>query len=234
LRRGRLVWRLARLFGLLALAGTVLSIGWVVAYCFFAPPLTPLMVIRKIANDADMDRRWISLTAISPHLVRAVIASEDAKFCSHDGFDWDAITEAAEDIQEGGRLKGGSTISNQTAKNAFLWPGRTWLRKGVEAWFTVLIEALWGKRRILEVYLNIIEWGDGTYGAEAAAQAFFDKPAARLTAQEAALLAVVLPNPRRWQPNRPTAYIARRSEIIRRRMAVVERDGLADCALDRR
>ena len=223
----RLVWSVA--------AVAALSVLWALAYRVLPPPFTPLMVIRAVADDADMDRRWVPLTAVSPHLVRAVIASEDTKFCRHAGFDWEAIADAAEDLQSGeSHLRGGSTISNQTAKNAFLWPGRSFLRKGVEAWFTGLIEALWGKRRILEVYLNIIEWGDGTYGAEAAAQAFFDKPAARLSQREAALMAVVLPNPRLWQPNHPTPYITRRAEIIRERMGVVERQELADCVLSPR
>jgi monofunctional glycosyltransferase len=223
--------RWARRLFVAAVGAFGLSLAWAGIYAVIAPPLTPLMVVRAIANGAEMDRRWMPLPAISPHLVRAVIASEDTKFCAHQGFDWDAIDEAWERRKDGDASRGGSTITNQTAKNAFLWPGRDWLRKGVEAYFTVVIEALWGKRRIMEVYLNIIEWGDGTYGAESAAQAFFDKPASKLSAREAALLAVVLPNPRIWQPNRPTPYIARRAETIRQRMAVVERDGLAACAL---
>lgn len=225
--------RLFRRLAAILFAGALISVAWAAVYAVFAPPVTPLMLIRTLADDADMDRRWVPLASISPHLVRAVIASEDTKFCAHRGFDWAAIDEAWERRQDGDASRGGSTISNQTAKNAFLWPGRDWLRKGMEAWFTALIEALWGKRRIIEVYLNIVEWGDGTYGAEAAAQAFFDKPASRLSAREAALLAVVLPGPRLWQPNHPTAYIEQRAEVIRRRMAVVERDDLAACALSR-
>jgi monofunctional glycosyltransferase len=233
-RGGGVAARVLRALFLAALAGAALSVVWVTAYLYVAPPLTPLMVIRRAVDGAAMDRRWVPLSAISPNLTRAVIASEDTKFCAHNGFDWDAIANAAEANEDGDRLRGGSTISNQTAKNAFLWPGRSFLRKGVEAWFTFLIEHLWTKRRILEVYLNIIEWGDGTYGAEMAAQTFFDRPAKALSAREAALMAVVLPSPRNWQPNRPTPYIARRADAIRQRMAVVERDGLADCALEKR
>lgn len=221
LARGALIG----LFGLLAL-----SVAWTALYRMVAPPVTPLMLIRAATDGAGLARDWRSLDAISPHLVRAVIASEDTSFCGHGGFDWDAIETAFEANSDGKPLKGGSTISQQTAKNAFLWPSRDWLRKGAEAWFTLLIEQIWPKRRILEVYLNIIEWDDGVYGAEAAARHHFRKSASALTRREAALLAVVLPNPRHWSPTSPGPYVARRAAIIERRMAVVERDGLADCA----
>lgn len=223
--------RLFRLLAAVAFGLAALSLGWVLLYRLVPPPGTPLMLIRWAEEGADAERQWVPLSAISPHLVRAVIAAEDARFCAHHGFDWEAIQEAMEENEDGGPLRGGSTISMQTAKNAFLWPGRTWVRKGVEAGFTLLIETLWPKRRIAEIYLNIVEWGDGLYGAEAAARRHFGKPAAALTRREAALLAVVLPNPRRWNPARPTAYIQGRAATIERRMAVVERDGLDDCAL---
>ncbi len=231
--RRLLRWALIGMSGLIAL-----SVAWVALYRVVPPPGTPLMLIRAIASQGGasqggitgIERDWRPLEAISPQLARAVIASEDTAFCSHGGFDWDAIETALEENEEGKRLKGGSTISQQTAKNAFLWPDRNWIRKGAEVWFTLLIEGLWPKRRILEVYLNIVEWGDGVYGAEAAARRHFRKSAAALTRREAALLAVVLPSPLRWSPTNPGPYVARRAGIIERRMAVVERDGLADCA----
>ncbi|AWK88055.1 monofunctional biosynthetic peptidoglycan transglycosylase [Azospirillum thermophilum] len=223
--RRLLRWVVAGVLGLMAV-----SVAWVLLYRVAPVPATPLMLIRA-AGGSGLDREWRPLSAVSPHLVRAVIASEDTAFCRHGGFDWDAIQSALEENEDGASLKGGSTISQQTAKNAFLWPDRTWIRKGAEAWFTLLVETLWTKRRILEVYLNIVEWDDGVYGAEAAARHHFRKPAAALTRREAALLAVVLPSPRSWSPSSPGPYVARRAGIIDRRMALVERDGLADCAL---
>ncbi|MBK3778530.1 monofunctional biosynthetic peptidoglycan transglycosylase [Azospirillum sp. YIM DDC1] len=223
------VRRLLRLLMALAVALVAFSVGWAALYRVVPVPATPLMLIRA-AGGSGLAHDWVPMSQISPHLARAVIASEDTLFCGHGGFDWAAIEGAFEDNEEGRRLRGGSTISQQTAKNAFLWPDRSWTRKGVEAWFTLLIETLWPKSRILEVYLNSVEWDDGVYGAEAAARHHFKKPAAALTRREAALLAVVLPNPRNWSPNPPGAYVARRAGVIERRMAVVERDGLADCA----
>ncbi|GAA4250727.1 monofunctional biosynthetic peptidoglycan transglycosylase [Azospirillum formosense] len=223
------VRRLLRLLMALAVALVAFSVGWAALYRVVPVPATPLMLIRA-AGGSGLAHDWVPLSQISPHLARAVIASEDTLFCGHGGFDWAAIEGAFEDNEEGRRLRGGSTISQQTAKNAFLWPDRSWTRKGIEAWFTLLIETLWPKSRILEVYLNSVEWDDGVYGAEAAARHHFKKPASALTRREAALLAVVLPNPRNWSPNPPGAYVARRAGVIERRMAVVERDGLADCA----
>lgn len=156
------------------------------------------------------------MSEISPNLVRAVMAGEDARFCEHRGFDWTAIENAWEHYESGrGRLLGASTISMQTAKNVFLWPGRDWLRKAIEAYFTVLIELAWGKRRIIEVYLNIVEWGRGVYGAEAAAQFYFRKPAAALTLTEASRLAAILPDPRQWSASRPNGHVLERSAFIR-------------------
>lgn len=223
------VRRLLRLLMALAVALVAFSVGWAALYRVVPVPATPLMLIRA-AGGSGLAHDWVPMSQMSPHLARAVIASEDTLFCGHGGFDWAAIEGAFEDNEEGRRLRGGSTISQQTAKNAFLWPDRSWTRKGAEAWFTLLIETLWPKSRILEVYLNIVEWDDGVYGAEAAARHHFKKPASALTRREAALLAVVLPNPRNWSPNPPGAYVARRAGVIERRMAVVERDGLADCA----
>lgn len=221
--RKLLRWALIGAAGLMAF-----TILWAVLYRIVPPPATPLMLIRALGG-SGLSRDWEPLERISPALAEAVIASEDTGFCGHGGFDWAAIEDAFEDNEEGKRLRGGSTISQQTAKNAFLWPDRSWTRKGAEAWFTLLIESLWSKRRILEVYLNIVEWDDGVYGAEAAARHHFHKSASALTRREAALLAVVLPNPRNWSPSRPGSYVARRAGVIERRMAVVRRDGLADC-----
>lgn len=210
------------------------SVGWVGLYGFVTPPVTPLMLIREAAaadDAADTGRRHavVPLARLSPHLIKAVIASEDARFCLHWGIDLGALREAWEDYQAGKGLRGASTISQQTAKNAFLWPEQTLLRKGLEAYFTGIIELGWSKRRILEVYLNIIEWGQGIYGAEAAARHYFGVSAARLTAGQAALMAVVLPNPRRWSPAAPTAYIRKRARIIRQRVAAMESGGYFDC-----
>lgn len=214
--------------GLLALAAA--GTGWVVLYRVVPPPVTPLMLIR-MAEGAGIAKDWMPLDGIAPALATAVIAAEDTRFCAHSGFDWAAIESALDRNGGGGPMRGGSTISQQTAKNAFLWPDRTWVRKGAEAGFTVLVETLWPKRRVMEVYLNIIEWGDGIYGAEAAAQAWFGKPASALTRREAALMAVVLPNPRLWSPAAPTPFIARRAAVIETRMGVVRRDGLDGCVV---
>ena len=159
------------------------------------------------------------LDRVAASVPRAVIASEDNLFCEHSGFDWRAIGDAAEEYAAGRRMRGASTISMQVAKNLFLWPGRDFVRKGIEAYLTVFVELLWSKRRIMEVYLNIAEWGDGIYGVDAAARAHFGKAPAALTPREAALLAAVLPNPREWSPARPTPYIAGRSDVIARRVA---------------
>jgi monofunctional biosynthetic peptidoglycan transglycosylase len=200
----------------------------ILAYRFVPPPVTPLMVIRRIEG-APIRQRFVPLDRISPALIRAVVASEDEKFCFHHGFDWDALGAAWKDWRAGREPKGASTITMQTAKNLFLWPGRSIVRKGVEAYLTVLIELFWSKQRIIETYLNIIEWGDGIYGAEMAARAHFGKPAAALTAREAALFAAVLPNPRRWSPEDATPYIEERAAVIRERMPSVAAPGTAGC-----
>ncbi len=210
MRWGRFLRRafLAVLVLLVGLPAALLAL-----YRVVSPPVTPLMVIR-MWDGADLRQRWVPLERISPHLIRSVIASEDAKFCEHDGFDWDAVNDAIDDYRRGDRLRGASTITMQTAKNLFLWPDRTWLRKGFEAYLTVMMEAIWDKRRILETYLNIVEWGDGLYGAEAAARVHFRVPASDLSRRQGALMAAVLPNPLRWSPNRPTDYISRRAGTI--------------------
>jgi len=221
-------WRRNRRRLALALAGVlvVAPLALDLLFRFVPPPLTPLMVIR-LAQGYGIRREWRTLDQISPHLRRSVIASEDGKFCSHWGFDPQAIDAAIDRYEEGGKVLGASTISMQTAKNVFLWPGRSFLRKGVEAYLTMVEEALWPKRRILEVYLNVVEFGPGVYGAEAAARQYFAKPAAALSEREAALLAAVLPAPLRRSPSTPSAYVSRRAEVIRARAEQVRlgRDG---------
>lgn len=226
-----------RIFSLIArivIGFVVVSIVVVVAARFIPIFITPLMVIRLVEGGfagkwVGIDKTWVPMEEISPNMARAVIASEDARFLTHTGIDWDAVQEAKrrneriEKLVAFGRIKkkrlyGASTITMQTAKNAFLFPSRTYFRKALEAYFTYLIEFVWGKRRILEVYLNIIEMGDGIYGIEAASQLYFGKPASRLSAQEAALITAVLPNPRKWSPAKPSGYIRRKAGTIQARM----------------
>ena len=203
---------------------------------FRPPPTTFLMVSRSLEGEG-LSYRWRSLDEISPRLVEAVIASEDSTFCAHRGFDMKAIEKALKanaraEKRGAGRLRGGSTISQQTAKNVFLWPGRDWVRKGLEAGYTVLIETLWGKRRIVEVYLNVAEWAPGVYGAEAAARHWFGKSASDLSAREAARLAAILPSPRRYNASSPGPYVRRRASRVQAAMGTVRNDGLAACVLD--
>ena len=183
-------------------------------------PGTPLMVLRAIEG-AGWEYSWRPIDRIAPVLARAALTAEDQSFCTHHGFDTKALREAWEDYLEddGGTLRGGSTISQQTAKNLLLWPGRDWVRKGLEAWLTIYIEALWPKQRIMEVYLNVVEWGRGVYGAEAAAKHHFGKTAATLSPSEAARLAAVLPSPLRWSASKPGPYVLRRSETLQGRAA---------------
>lgn len=190
-----------------------------IIYKFVPVYITPLMIVRNVeqlwsGEKPKMKKEWVSIDKISPNMVNAVVASEDNLFMSHSGFDFDAIEKAKKQNKKGGRIYGASTISQQTAKNVFLWPGKSFIRKGLEAYFTVLIEFVWGKKRIMEVYLNSIEMGDGIYGAEAVAQLHFNKSAAELTTQEAALIAVTLPNPRKRNSSHPSAYMLKRQEKI--------------------
>ena len=204
-------------FGLIFFFGT--SIFFALIYRFINPPATPLMMIRVVENIADgkkpsVTKDWVSLKDISPNLVLAVIASEDNNFETHYGVDFKAIEKAKKLNARGKKIRGASTITQQTAKNAFLWPARTYVRKALELYFSGLIELVWGKKRIMEVYLNVIEMGDGLYGAEAASQKYFHKSAKNLTRAEAAAIAAVLPNPLKWRPDKPTAYIARKKSWI--------------------
>ncbi|WP_113923405.1 monofunctional biosynthetic peptidoglycan transglycosylase [Cognataquiflexum aquatile] len=202
----------------------IISIGLTLIYRFIPVPVTPLMVIRlwEQAWDEKKDVRlykdWVSIDNISKNMPQAVYAAEDQKFLEHNGFDWKAMEEAWEKNKKGKRIKGASTISQQTAKNVFLWPSRNLIRKGLEAYFTFLIETIWTKERIMEVYLNVIEMGPGIYGIEAASQTFYNRPASKLTRQQAAMIAAVLPNPIRWSPAKPTGYIRGRQSWILRQM----------------
>lgn len=197
------------------------SVLFVLLYAIVNPPVTPLMVIRSFqqmfnGEKVVLKKDWVPIREISPSLQLAVVASEDNRFLEHHGFDFEAI-EKAKDFNEkkkGKKMRGASTISQQTAKNVFLWPQRSWIRKGLEAYFTLLIELVWSKKRIMEVYLNVIETGKGIYGAEKASQIYFYKPASKLTASEAALLAAILPNPLKWSPAKPTRYLLTRQQWI--------------------
>ena len=205
-----------------------LSLVWVVAYRWVNPPTTSLM-IRDHFNDVKIYREWVGLSEMSRHIPRAVIAAEDSRFCEHRGFDVEAIEKAMARNKQGKKLRGGSTISQQTAKNAFLWSGRTWVRKGLEAWFTVLIEFIWGKPRIMEVYLNIAEFGRGVYGVQAASIHYFNKPASKLTRTEAARLAAILPQPIKRDAASPGRYTKRYANRIAGRTRVVANEGLDSC-----
>lgn len=203
----------------------LMSLLLVTLYRFVPPPVTMTMLLD--ANGITKD--WTSLDAIDPDMARAAIAAEDGKFCSHHGFDVDAIAKAAMHNASGGRIRGGSTISQQTAKNVFLWQGGGFVRKGLEAWFTVLIEAIWGKRRIMEVYLNVAETGIGTYGVEAGAHRYFRHGADRLSRAEAARIAAVLPLPKKRAAVAPSGFTRRYGDSIAARIGVVQRDGLDAC-----
>lgn len=217
------------------IVGVVIPVLWVLIYGIIEAPGTLLMA-QRAGQGEEIRHKTVRLAQISPHLVRAVIAAEDAKFCSHQGFDVEAINKAVKYNERAknrgsSKRRGASTISQQTAKNLFLWPQRSWVRKGLEVYFTGLIEMIWSKRRIMEAYLNAAEWGDGVFGAEAAARARFGKSAADLTPREAARLAAVLPSPNKWNPVRPGRYVARRSGAIQANMNIVRNEGMASCVL---
>jgi monofunctional glycosyltransferase len=206
------------------------SILLTVIYRFVPPPVTFLMLQRCVEQKSagkkmKLEKDWVPLKDISSAMALAVITSEDQKFEEHSGFDFEAIEKAQKynERKKGKKVKGASTISQQTAKNVFLWPARSYIRKGFEVYFTFLIEVLWSKERIMEVYLNEIEMGDGIYGVEAAAQIYFHKPASKLSLGEAALIAACLPNPLKWSPAKPTAYINRKKAWILRHMNWIEK-----------
>jgi monofunctional biosynthetic peptidoglycan transglycosylase len=214
----RFIWKSAVYF-------LILSIVTVVLYRWIPVPVTPLMIIRCVEQKTDgkklrLQKDWKPLENISSNMQLAVVCSEDQNFVRHSGFDFDAIDKAIKYNEHHRRKRGASTISQQTAKNVFLWSGRSWVRKGFEVYFTFLIECLWSKERIMEVYLNVIETGDGIYGAQAASAFFFHKDAAKLSKGEAALIAAVLPNPIRFSIGRPSGYILRRQGWIIHQMAL--------------
>ncbi len=199
------------------------SIFWVLLLTVMNPPVTYLQLQRAFerktaGKEWKIEKKWLDYDVMSDNLKRAAIAGEDAHFLTHNGFDTQAIKQAFEKNQAGKKLRGGSTISQQVAKNVFLWPERSWLRKGLETYFTVLIEIFWSKKRIMEVYLNVIEMGQGVYGAEAAAQYYYHKSAKSLTKKEAALIIAILPSPQKWDARRPSAYVNRRANSIVRYM----------------
>jgi monofunctional glycosyltransferase len=217
-----------RLLRRIVLVLIVVPFALILLFRFVAPPVTPLMLIRQVQGH-EPHRQWAAYQAISPALAHAVIASEDNRFCQEQfGFDLDALRGQIDAWQDGERPRGASTITMQTAKNLLLWPGRDPLRKGIEAWLTPQIALLWPKRRVLEVYLNIVEFGPGIYGAEAAARTFFHNPAATLTTREAAQLASVLPRPLVWTAQPPSPYVRQRAAVIERRTEQIR--PLLECA----
>lgn len=218
----------------LFVAFVLLPVTWTAAYLFINAPST-VLILQRAAEGENIRHTPINIDRMSPHIIRSVIAAEDANFCTHDGFDVEAIQDAMESNSRGGRTRGASTISQQTAKNLFLWPERSWVRKGFETYFTALIEFMWPKERIMEQYLNVAEWGDGIFGIEAAAQARFGVSAEDLTPLQAARLAAVLPSPNRWRADSPGPYVRRRSASIVQRAAVVRNEHMSGCvlALDR-
>ena len=208
---------LKRVFRWVLVLFMLLPILLTLTYRYLPVPVTPLMVLR-FGEGESLNKHWQPANRIASSLKASVIASEDNKFCQHSGFDWDAFADVASEFKQQGKLRGGSTISMQTAKNLFLWPGRSWVRKGLEAVYTPMLELLLPKDRIMTLYLNIAEFGPGIYGAEAAAQAYFNTSAAKLSPHQSALLAAVLPNPREYNAGRPSAYVQGRAATIRVRV----------------
>jgi monofunctional biosynthetic peptidoglycan transglycosylase len=220
--------RFAKLLAKLIVGFILISLLLVIVFRFVPVPVTATMLLDRNGITKD----WEPMSNIDRNLVDAAIAGEDGKFCSHKGFDQEAIEKAIQRNMEGGRIRGGSTISQQTAKNVFLWQGGGYFRKGLEAWFTFLIENLWGKRRIMEVYLNVAETGIGTYGAEAGAQRYYHHSASRLTRTEAARIAAVLPLPKERAVVSPSVFTRRYGNTIAARIGVVRRDGLDACVYE--
>jgi monofunctional glycosyltransferase len=229
-RRRSVSWprRIAGWIVRLIVAFFLITILWVLAYRFVNPPVTITMVGDLVAG-RGAHKDWMPIGQIDRDMVRAAIAAEDSKFCTHHGFDFEAIEDAAKRNASGGRIRGGSTISQQTAKNAFLWQGGGYARKGVEAWFTFLIEHLWGKRRIMEVYLNLAETGIGTYGVNAGSERYFGHDASAMSPTEAARIAAVLPLPKKRGAVAPKGFTRRYGNTIAARIPIVARDGLDAC-----
>jgi monofunctional glycosyltransferase len=222
--------RFFKIVGYVILGYLCLSILLTIVYKFANPPITILMIQRCIEQKFSSDRevrlqkKWVDIDEISPNMVRAVVASEDNNFINHNGFDYKAIKRAkAYNEKTGEKSRGASTISQQTAKNVFLWIQKSYIRKGLEVWQTALIELIWGKERIMEVYLNVIEFGDGIYGVEAASEYYFNTSASELTKRQAALLASILPSPLKRDPAHPTPYLNRRASMIQHKMNIIGR-----------
>jgi monofunctional biosynthetic peptidoglycan transglycosylase len=226
-RTGRLLRRIRRLLVRAVLALVLVAVALVLVFRWVNPPPGVLMLTERLRL-GHVERDWVPLGRMTPNLPLSAAAAEDADFCSHWGFDLAGIRSALADSE---RLRGGSTISQQVAKNVFLWPGRTWLRKGLEAGFTVLIEVFWPKRRIMEVYLNVAEMGEGVFGVDAAARHWWRTGAADLGPQRSARLMAILPDPRDRSPARPTAYLVRRGAAIQKGAATLRADGRAACFL---
>lgn len=225
----KFLWKLIRNIIVLFFSLTIL---WVVALRFIPVYFTPLMFIRcaeqsQEGKDVVLKHDWIGISEMPYYAPTAVMASEDNFFMKHHGFDWDAIEQAAKENKNGKRLRGGSTISQQTAKNVFLWPGRSWVRKGLEAYFTFLIELMWPKERIMEVYLNSIEMGNGIYGISAAAETYWGVEAGQLSRMQCAQLAVILPNPREYSATSPGSYLRKRANSVFSTMKYLENKGYA-------
>ena len=213
--RGSAIWRWIKRVFLILFLGQLL---YIILLKWVNPPIT-ITQLQSLVSGDGLKRDYVSAASISPHLKLAVIASEDQVFADHGGFDWKSIEKAMKNNKKRPqRIRGASTISQQVAKNVFLWQGRDWLRKGLEVYFTKMIEWIWGKERILEVYVNVIEMGPGIFGAEAAANAYFNKPAAKLTRRESALIAAVLPNPTKYKVKPPSPFVAAKSRWIMNQM----------------
>ena len=224
-RIGLVIWRPVRWFAYLVVLFALITLLLTIVFRFANPYITPYYVAER-ARLGEVSRVWTPLSSFSPHVARAVVAAEDANFCSHFGFDFDAIRSAFDDTS---RVRGGSTLSQQVAKNVFLWQGRTWLRKGLEAWFTLAIELTWSKARIVEVYLNIAEFDEGVFGAAAAGRHYFGTAPNRLTLKQAAQMAAVLPNPKKRSAAKPTAFLRKRANAIASGAQTIAVDGRADC-----
>ncbi|MDR3046439.1 MAG: monofunctional biosynthetic peptidoglycan transglycosylase [Bacteroidales bacterium] len=212
--KNSVVGKLAKILLYVVAVFFVFTIFITICYRWLNPPITPLMVIRKVTIDASINKKWVSIDHISPSLIDCVVAAEDNNYLVHRGFDFGAIEKAIDEKKTRGRVRGASTISQQTAKNVFLWQKQSWVRKGTEVYFTFLIEAFWSKERIMEVYLNVIEMGKGIYGAEAAAQSYFHRSAKQLTPNQSALIVAALPSPLKRNPAKPSEYLSSRAGNI--------------------
>jgi monofunctional biosynthetic peptidoglycan transglycosylase len=221
-------WR--RIVIALVIVFILIPVGSLLLFRFLPVPFTPQMIIGELSGD-NVRYQWRDMTAISPYLAKAVIGGEDEKFCRHHGFDWGSINQAIKSHERHPKktLRGASTLSQQAARSPFLVPWRSWVRKGIEAYFTVLMEVLWPKQRIIAAYLNLVDWGHGYFGAEAAAQGYFHKPASALTARQAARLAAILPDPDDWHAVHPGPYVTWRTGELMGRIRIVNRDRLDAC-----